>query len=148
MTDIGQLCQELYDRIEWQKMPQNLNTVEFQGMLVRALVYGIEDMFVITGRAGSYDNYEYSYEGDPPEISEFSYTLMLDEKMYVLCRAQIYVLSKVRAQYSDMLGYTTNALSVTNADKPYSYLTGTITELEKQASLYYYKMVRFNHLNY
>ena len=72
---------------------------------------------------------------------------MLDEEMYVLCKAQMFVYSKVRTQYSDILGYTTNALTVTNADKPYSYLTGTINELKEQLKIYYYKMVRFSHLD-
>lgn len=64
-----------------------------------------------------------------------------------MCKAQIEVYSKVRTQYNDLLGYTTNALTVTNADKPYSYLTGTIQELENQLKVYYYKMVRFSHLD-
>ena len=78
--------------------------------------------------------------------SEFTYTLLLDEELYVICAAQIEIFDKVRAQYNDLLGYTTNALTVTNADKPYAYVTGTIHELEDYKRRYYYKMVRFAHL--
>lgn len=87
--------------------------------------------------------------GEPAYIlpSEFTYTLLLDEELYVICCAQIDIFGKIRAQYNDLLGYTTNALTVTNADKPYSYLTGTIAELEDQKKMYYYKMVRFSHLD-
>ena len=146
MTDIGKLCEKLYRKIEWQKMPLSMSTEEKQQMLIDAITYGIEDLFVITGRALTYYGYAYTADEETGAISEFSYDLLLDEELYVLCKAQIEVFSKVRTQYSDILGYTTNALSVTNADKPYSYLTGTINELENQLKVYYYKMVRFSHL--
>lgn len=116
-------------------------------MIYGAIVNGIEDLFVVTGRAGSYDSYSYVYDPETGKPSEFSYTLKLDEKLYVLAHAQIVVYSKVRTQYTELLGYTTNALTVTNADKPYAYMTGTIDELKKQKELYYYKMVRFSHLD-
>lgn len=146
MTDIGKLCEKLYRKIEWQKMPLSMTTEEKQQMLIAAVVSGIEDLFVITGRALTYYDYQYTSDEETGVISEFSYDLMLDEELYVLCRAQIEVFSKVRTQYSDLLGYTTNALTVTNADKPYSYMTGTINELENQLRVYYYKMVRYSHL--
>ena len=146
MTDIGKLCEKLYRKIEWQKMPLSMSTEEKQQMLIDAIVYGIEDLFVITGRALSYYNYNYNYDFTAGIISEFTYDLLLDEELYVMCKAQIEIYSKVRTQYSDILGYTTNALSVTNADKPYAYLTGTINELENQLKVYYYKMVRYSHL--
>lgn len=146
MTDIGKLCEKLYRKIEWQKMPLSMSTEEKQQMLIDAITYGIEDLFVITGRALTYYGYVYTTDEETGVISEFSYDLLLDEELYVLCKAQIEVFSKVRTQYSDILGYTTNALSVTNADKPYSYMTGTINELENQLKVYYYKMVRFSHL--
>lgn len=146
MTDIGKLCEKLYRKIEWQKMPLSMTTEEKQQMLIDAVVSGIEDLFVITGRALTYYDYQYTVDEETGVISEFSYDLMLDEELYVLCRAQIEVFSKVRTQYSDLLGYTTNALTVTNADKPYSYMTGTINELENQLRVYYYKMVRYSHL--
>lgn len=146
MTDIGKLCEKLYRKIEWQKMPLSMTTEEKQQMLIDAVVSGIEDLFVITGRALTYYDYQYTVDEETGVISEFSYDLMFDEELYVLCRAQIEVFSKVRTQYSDLLGYTTNALTVTNADKPYSYMTGTINELENQLRVYYYKMVRYSHL--
>lgn len=147
MTDIGKLCNKLQHKIEWQKMPLTMSTEEKQQMLIDAITYGIEDLFVVTGRALTYYGYEYVADEETGIISEFSYDLLLDEELYVLCRAQIEIFSKVRTQYSDLLGYTTNALTVTNADKPYSYMTGTINELENQLKVYYYKMVRFSHLN-
>lgn len=145
MTDIGKLCSKLYGRIEWQRLPSTINAIDKEKMLINAIVYGIEDLFVVTGRATSYYQYSYTYENEIE--SEFSYDLGLDEELYVLCSAQRYFFDKVRAQYTDLLGYTTNALTVTNADKPYSYMTGTIKELDEKMRIYFYKMVQYSHLD-
>lgn len=147
MTDIGKLCERLQHKVEWQKTPISMSDEDKQNMLIEAIVYGIEDLFVVTGRAMTYQNYTYTTDKESGLVSEFSYDLLLDEELYVLCRAQIDIYSKLRAQYTDILGYTTNALTVTNADKPYSYMTGTINELDNQLKEYYYKMVRYGHLD-
>lgn len=146
MTDIGALCKKLYKKIEWQKLPIQYTEDEYTDMLVSAIVDGIEDLFVVTGRALSYYNYSYINDEESGIVSEFTYTLLLDEELYVLCKAQMSIFSKVRNQYNDLLGYTTNALTVTNADKPYAYVTGTISELEHALERYFYKMVRYSHL--
>lgn len=150
MTDLGALCERIYEKIEWQKFPIGFTDAQKAEMILNALIEAIKDLFVVTGRAMEYPDYEYVYETDIDGISkpsEFSYDLILDEEMYVLCKAQIGIFGKVRAQYNDLLGYTTNALTVTNADKPYAYITGTIDELEADCRRYYYKMVRFSHLS-
>ena len=38
------------------------------------------------------------------------------------------------------VGYTTDAFSVTNADKPYGHLADTIRELEKDRRTLHYKL--------
>lgn len=146
MTDIGRLCSELYDQVEWQKMPVGCNNEDKEKMLVSSIIAGIKDLFVVTGRATSYYSHSYVYTEDD-KVSEFSYDLLLDEELYVLCYAQMTIYKKVRTQYTELLGYTTNALTVTNADKPYAYLTSTINELSDRLKLYYYKMARYSHLD-
>lgn len=150
MTDLGALCKRVYDKIEWQRFPVGFTDGQKQEMILAEVIEAIKDLFVVTGRATEYYHYGYIYEETEDGISvpsEFTYELMLDEEMYVLCKAQVGIFSKVRAQYNDLLGYTTNALTVTNADKPYAYITGTIDELEADMRRYYYKMVRFSHLD-
>lgn len=150
MTDLGALCKRIYDKIEWQRFPVGFTDAQKQEMILNELIEAIKDLFVVTGRAMEYYDYDYVYEEQEDGTlvpSEFTYDLILDEELYVICKAQVGIFGKVRAQYNDLLGYTTNALTVTNADKPYSYLTGTIEELEADMRRYYYKMVRFSHLS-
>lgn len=150
MTDLGALCKRIYEKIEWQRFPVGFTDAQKQEMILNELIEAIKDLFVVTGRALEYYDYEYIYEEQEDGTlipSEFTYELLLDEELYVLCKAQVGIFGKVRAQYNDLLGYTTNALTVTNADKPYTYITGTIDELEADMRRYYYKMVRFSHLD-
>lgn len=152
MTDLGKLAEKVYQKIEWQKLPPTYSNKDKQLMILNALVEAIQDLFVVTGRAYQYSDYTIIYEdvtesGETYSVpSEFDYDFVLDEELYILCRAQISIFEKIRAQYNDLLGYSTNALTVTNADKPYAYITGTIGELENRMRRYYYKMVRYSHL--
>lgn len=63
--------------------------------------------------------------------------------MIVVWAAQIEFLEKVRADKNAIVGYTTDALSVTHADKPYQYISGTIAELRQQIRTAFYKLVSF-----
>ena len=69
--------------------------------------------------------------------------LPLDEEKYVLLTAQIRFFKKVQSDVNNIVGYTTDALSVTNADKPYAHLQDTIEGLERERRITYYKMTRF-----
>lgn len=146
MTDFGKLCEKVFYQIEWQKLPASMSALKTENMIGYAVKFAIEDMFVVTGRSAEYGNYSYQMDEDEMVETTFSYTLSLDEELYVICRAQIEVLKKCRAQYDDLLGYTTNALSVTNADKPFLYISNMINELEDRSRMYFYKMIRYSHL--
>ena len=54
MTDIGKLCEKLYAKVEWQKMPLSMSTEEREIMLINAIVEGIQDLFIVNGRAVNY----------------------------------------------------------------------------------------------
>lgn len=50
---------------------------------------------------------------------------------------------KVQSDVNNIVGYTTDALSITNADKPYAHLQDTIGELEKERRIVFFKMVPY-----
>ena len=45
---------------------------------------------------------------------------LIDEEAYILICAQIEFFRKVQSDVNNIVGYTTDALTVTNADKPYT----------------------------
>lgn len=68
----------------------------------------------------------------------------MDEREYVLVAAQIAFFNKVKTDVNSHVGYTTDALSVTHADRPYKYLSDTVTELERLKRTIWFKMARYN----
>lgn len=67
----------------------------------------------------------------------------IDEEEYVLLCAQIGFFNQVKTDVNNIVGYTTDALSVTNADKPYANIKDSIEKLENERRITYYKMIRY-----
>lgn len=84
----------------------------------------------MTGRSEQYDG-------------ENTITLNADEYEYALTTAELSFYRKVRADVNRIVGYSTDAMSITNADKPYANISQTIAELSNRQRILYYKMTRF-----
>ena len=68
---------------------------------------------------------------------------MADEEEYAMICAQISFFQRVATDVNNIVGYVTDAMTVTNADKPYSNLKDTMDRLERERRILYYKMHRF-----
>ena len=141
MVDLLAMSAELKLRTAYQKTPQPLDEKEY----IAFIIVGLRDLYIVTGRAGAYndDLFTIDENGVP---TEFATDLLIDEYEFVLAAAEIAFYQKVQADVNNIVGYSTDALSVTNADKPYQYLAQTINECRKRRNEYYYKMPRYNQL--
>lgn len=135
---ITDLAEQLQEKTAWQHTPVDLSYEDYVGFIK----YGIRKLFIDTGRASSYNT---SLIVDDEKTGELLYegSFYVDEEEYILLLAQIAFFQKVSADVNNIVGYTTNALSVTNADKPYANLKDTIDKLENERRITFYKMVRF-----
>lgn len=133
---ISYLAEELKNRTEWQRTPEPLLQEDYSEMIA----YGIKRLYIDTGRALQYKSDFISVVDD--ELT-FTQDLALDEEEYVLICAQINFFKKVQSDVNNIVGYTTDALTVTNADKPYAHLQDTVEKLEHERRIIYYKMIRF-----
>lgn len=124
--------------MEWQKTPEEI----FQDDLTAFVVTAIKDLYIMTGRAMRYSDNLVVYEDDLPRY--FTEDIALDEREYVLVSAQIAFFNKVKTDVNNHVGYTTDALSVTHADKPYKYLSETVADLESRRRALWFKMHRYN----
>ena len=61
----------------------------------------------------------------------------------MLTTAEMCFYRKVQADVNRIVGYSTDAMTVTNADKPYANLSQTLAELANRQRILYYKMVRY-----
>lgn len=135
-TSIARLAEELEERTKWQKTPEPLTPEDYD----RFIINGIKRCFIDTGRYGLYTPDKFFKENITPL---FDYDFGIDEEEYILLVAQIQFFQRVQNDVNNIVGYTTNALTVTNADKPYANLEDTINKLEQERRIVYYKMVRY-----
>lgn len=134
-VSISKLVEELKERTAWQRTPEPLDDTQYTAMIIR----GIKRLYIDTGRADVYS------DALIDEVAmEFMEEMKIDEEAYVLICAQIEFFRRVQNDVNNIVGYTTDALSVTNADKPYAHLQDTIGCLEQDRRVTYYKMIRYS----
>ena len=140
MLNITKLAEWLKEQTEWQETPVPLTEKNYINMVID----GIERLFVDTGRATQYDEELYetiiTSEG---ETVVYNADFPLDEKRYIQICSQMNFFTKVQSDVNNTFGYATDALTVTNADKPYANLKDTIEKLDNERRIIYYKMVRY-----
>lgn len=136
-TVLTELIDELKDNTRWQKTPLPLMDADYVNMVKRA----IRQLYVDTGRASVYNSGLFTEDADANVL--FSATLAADEMEYILICAQINFFKRVATDVNNIVGYVSDALTVTNADKPYANLKDTMDRLENERRIKYYKMHRF-----
>lgn len=137
MTNISELTNELKDATRWQKTPLPLSDNDYVSIIIRAL----KRLYIDTGRASVF-NMDMITKNDEENVC-FTEDLPIDEEEYVLLCAQIGFFNQVKTDVNNIVGYTTDALSVTNADKPYANIKDSIEKLENERRITYYKMIRY-----
>ena len=137
MTNISELANELKDATRWQKTPPPLSDNDYVSIIIRAL----KRLYIDTGRASVF-NMDMITKNDEENVC-FTEDLPIDEEEYVLLCAQIGFFNQVKTDVNNIVGYTTDALSVTNADKPYANIKDSIEKLENERRITYYKMIRY-----
>lgn len=141
MTNITELAEELRDVTSWQRVPEELYDSDYQKMIIN----GIKTLYIDTGRASTYSkDMIVNGEGESSPDLFFTVDLPIDEEKYVLLVAQILFFKKVQSDVNNIVGYTTDALTVTNADKPYAHLQDTIANLENERRIVFYKMTTYS----
>lgn len=106
------------------------------------VVAGLRTLYIDTGRSTLWKNDKLHSDPDSGHLV-YDDDLGIDEEKYVLLWAQIVFFQKVQGDVNTMVSYTTDALSVTNADKPYAHLQDSIEKLENERRIVYYKMTQF-----
>jgi len=134
-TSVTQLVNRLKSETEWQRTPTVLSDDAYLAMVK----HGIVMLYVDNNKAAVYDTIKYYTDEETGEYM-FDAKLLQDEIEYIMIVAQMDFLNKVAKSVNDIVGYTTDAITVTNADKPYANIDGTITRLEKERRKLYWKL--------
>ena len=138
MTDIVVLAKKLFERIEWQTVPD----VVTQEDLTALIADGIRHLYVMTGRALIFSEDDFTVEDE--EYVSFAHDLPLDEEAYVLATAEIALYRKAQTAVNELTSYSTDAMTVTHGDKPFANLQQTIMDAERKQTQIWYKMCRYH----
>lgn len=141
MTDVVKLANRLYRRINQQTTPEPVGWID----LVYLIEEAIEDLYVISGRAELFSEEMFVFD-EIGGTCTFAEDLTLDERKWVLLKAQIAFYKWVQNSVDDMFSYTTDAMSVSHGDKPYKNIGETIDKLQAELNRIWYTMTRYNQL--
>lgn len=139
-TSLTKMAFTLQDETSWQRTPQTLRLDDY----IQMIQNGIKRLYIDTSRASEF-NYNMISDLNGNEVI-FSQDLPIDEEEYVMVCAKINFFRRVATDVNNIVGYTTNALSVTNADKPYSNIKNTLEDLENERRIIFYKMTNYSFL--
>ena len=137
MLDITKMAEELHEDTAWQETPFPLTSEDYIKMVVRAL----RKFFVDINHVSEYDLNLVTTDDDGNIFYDRDF--LADEEEYIFCLCHIMFFKKVQTDVNNTFGYTTNALSVTNADKPYANLQNTLNDLQHERRINFNKMVRY-----
>lgn len=138
MTDIVLLAKKLYERIEWQSVPDTVTQEDLTILISDA----IRHLYVMTGRAQTFDEAKFTKDGE--EFLTFADDLKLDEREYVQVTAEIELYRKAQTSVNELTSYTTDAMSVSHGDKPFANLQQTIDGALFRQNQIWYKMIRYH----
>ena len=110
--ELAQLAAELAQRTQWQDTPVEMTEADYLEIARQA----VRHLYVMTGRYY------------PVRRRRPCRTWTPDEYEYVLTTAEIGFYRRVQSDVNRVIGYSTDAMTITNADKPYANLSQTIAE--------------------
>lgn len=134
---ITDIAIDIQEDLKWQRTPERITHVDYKNMVIRAL----KRLFIDTGRALQYDPMLLIAD-ERGHIYDANFGI--DEQRYIVICAEIEFFKRVQTDVNNIVGYSTDALTVTNSDKPYAHLQDTIGNLEQQRRQLYYRMTRYS----
>lgn len=137
MLNITELAQEIQELTAWQETPVDLSDNDYVKIVVRA----VKKFFVDINRPEEYDITLWTTDDD--ENTCYNREFLLDEEEYIKILCQIEFFQRVQTDVNNAFGYSTDALTVTNADKPYANLKNTVDDLQHERRIVFNKMVRY-----
>jgi len=137
VLNITEMASELQEETAWQETPEALMREDYVKMVVKAL----RKFFVDINHVSEFDMTLYTMDDDGNVCYDREF--LADEEEYIFTLCKIMFFKKVQTDSNNLFGYSTNALSVTNADKPYANLKDTIDDLQHERRINFNKMVRY-----
>jgi len=130
-TSILDIKDAFMSNVKSQRTPINYDDSDY----LRFAMAGTQRFFTDCGNESKWDA-EYSYDATPVLNS----TLNILQFSYCVTASEIEFFQSVRNNWNTLVSYTTNALSVAYAYKPFEFLTQTIADREAQLTYMFHQM--------
>lgn len=137
MLNIAEIADELHDLTAWQETPVPLKTSDYEDIVIRA----VKKFFVDINHPAEYNTELWTTDDSGNTV--YDRTFLLDEEEYIKILCMLEFFKRVQMDVNNSFGYSTDALTVTNADKPYANLKNTIENWEHERRVVFNKMVRY-----
>jgi len=137
VLNVTEVAEELKELTAWQETPEKLDTSDYVKMVVRA----IKKFFVDINHPTDYDPYLWTTNDKNETCYDRDFPLDEEEYIKILCRMEFF--QRVQMDVNNSFGYSTNALTVTNADKPYANLKDTLEDIQHERRIAFNKMIRY-----
>jgi len=137
MTNVTEIIEEVTERMRLQ--PTAISEFDEDSYEFYVKI-SIRDLYVQTGRADQYTPDLYLYVRGTLYLAD---DLLADEIEYIVLTAMMNALDAIRKASSQMVSYTTDALSVTGGDKPYKNISGEVESLDQKRRRIFHTMNRY-----
>ena len=137
MLNATELAEELYELTAWQKTPELLGDSDYLKMVVR----GVRRFFRDINHPEEYDITLWINDNG---VLYYDRDFLIDEVEYILilCRTEFF--QRVQLDVNNAMSYKTDALTVSNADKPFANLQNTLNDLDNERRMAFHKMTRYS----
>lgn len=101
------------------------------------IVDGIKALYVDLNKSAIYKN-----EFDEQDLCFLNgKELLIPEEEYILLKAHLNFYKMIQADVNNIVGYSTDSLSITNADKPYANISNEMSRIETRLIDLFFKVV-------
>lgn len=128
MTDLNSVVTQIKANFTNQRTPTTYSDADYLNFVIT----GFKRLYNDTGKEGDWSN-EFS-------VDSLSRDLNLLELEYGSKCSEIEVLKNIRNAWNTLVSYTTNALTISNAFKPFEFLTKQINEHENHLIQIFHRM--------
>lgn len=99
------------------------------------IVDGIRALYVDLNKSA-----QYRTEFDEQSLSFVDKELLISEEEYILLKAHLNFYKMIQADVNSIVGYSTDSISVTNADKPYANISNEMARIEQRLVDLFFKV--------
>ena len=99
------------------------------------IVDGIRALYVDLNKSA-----QYRTEFDEQSLSFIDKELLISEEEYILLKAHLNFYKMIQADVNSIVGYSTDSISVTNADKPYANISNEMARIEQRLVDLFFKV--------